>query len=254
MKKYLIDDRQEFSKVPGLASTVLITQEKTLTSYLTDVNRYMQAISDDGILSLTSEHELDISKMDEQPNAVFVIVPDERFTRHKFVTLFMSQAYKELVEKARTNQNNGETKEMTLKRNTYLIMDEFGNIPKIEKLDGKTIYAGKVKVCLREGEPAFKEAIEALKQTEPMNPLFLKQNIIIPVPDDEDAAKQPATLKGLVENAKAQGKRVDGSFKDSVKDYYTSVLLLIIDDTGKNKGKKRKTERISSITGCGRLR
>lgn len=40
-------------------------------------------------MSMTSENDLDVVNMDESPNAVFIIVPDERFTRHRFVTLFI---------------------------------------------------------------------------------------------------------------------------------------------------------------------
>ena len=103
LKQYLLEGRDEFSKVRGLVNTVLITSDKTLTSYLSEVNSYMQQLADDGILSMTSENDIDIANMDESPNALFVIVPDERFTRHRFVTLFLTQTYKELVEKANTN-------------------------------------------------------------------------------------------------------------------------------------------------------
>lgn len=136
LKKYLLEDRDEFSKVRGLVNTVLITSDKTLTSYLSEVNSYMQLLSDDGILSLTSENEIDIIHLDEKPNAVFIIVPDERFTRHRFVTLFITQMYKELVEKANLNLRRREKETAILKRNTYFVLDEFGNLPKFENIEG----------------------------------------------------------------------------------------------------------------------
>ena len=117
LKKYLLEGREEFSKVRGLVNTVLITSDKTLTSYLSEVNSYIQQLSDDGILSMTSENDIDIANMDESPNALFVIVPDERFTRHRFVTLFLTQTYKELVEKANTNLRKKDTDTAILKRN-----------------------------------------------------------------------------------------------------------------------------------------
>lgn len=136
LKKYLLEGRDEFSKVRGLVNTVLITSDKTLTSYLSEVNSYMQQLSDDGILSMTSENDIDIANMDESPNALFVIVPDERFTRHRFVTLFLTQTYKELVEKANTNLRKKETDTAILKRRAYFILDEFGNLPKMENIEG----------------------------------------------------------------------------------------------------------------------
>ena len=136
LKKYLMEGRDEFSKVRGLVNTVLITSDKTLTSYLSEVNSYMQQLSDDGIMSMTAENDLDIVNLDEQPNAVFIIVPDERFTRHRFVTLFITQMYKELVEKANLNLRRGEKDTAILKRNTYFVLDEFANLPKFDNIEG----------------------------------------------------------------------------------------------------------------------
>ena len=136
LKQYLLEGRDEFSKVRGLVNTVLITSDKTLTSYLSEVNSYMQQLADDGILSMTSESDIDIANMDENPNALFVIVPDERFTRHRFVTLFLTQTYKELVEKANTNLRKKQTDTVILKRRAYFILDEFGNLPKMENIEG----------------------------------------------------------------------------------------------------------------------
>ena len=136
LKQYLLEGREEFSKVRGLVNTVLITSDKTLTSYLSEVNSYMQQLADDGILSMTSESDIDIANMDESPNALFVIVPDERFTRHRFVTLFLTQTYKELVEKANTNLRKKETDTAILKRRAYFILDEFGNLPRMENIEG----------------------------------------------------------------------------------------------------------------------
>ena len=141
LKEYLLEGRDEFSKVKGLVNTVLITSDKTLTSYLSEVNSYMQQLSDDGILSLTSENDIDIANLDESPNAVFVIIPDERFTRHRFVTLFITQMYKELVEKANLNLRREQTETAILKRNTYFVLDEFGNLPKFENAEGMVTVA-----------------------------------------------------------------------------------------------------------------
>lgn len=141
LREYLLEGRDEFSKVRGLVNTVLITSDKTLTSYLSEVNSYMQQLSDDGILSLTSENDLDIINLDEEPNAVFIIVPDERFTRHRFVTLFITQMYKELVEKANLNLRRNQCETAILKRNTYFVLDEFGNLPKFENMEGMVTVA-----------------------------------------------------------------------------------------------------------------
>jgi len=109
--------------------------------FILPVNSYMQQLSDDGIMSMTSENDLDVVNMDESPNAVFIIVPDERFTRHRFVTLFITQMYKELVEKANLNLRRGEKDMAILKRNTYFVLDEFANLPKFENIEGMVTVA-----------------------------------------------------------------------------------------------------------------
>ncbi|MCD8307472.1 MAG: type IV secretory system conjugative DNA transfer family protein [Clostridia bacterium] len=135
LKSYLLEGRDAFSKVKGLVNTVLLTTDRTLACYLSEVNHYMQQLSDDGILSLTIENEIDIINMDERPTAVFMVIPDEKVTRHGFVTLFITQIYKELVEKANLNVRRKATKTATLKRHTYFILDEFGNLPRFPSAD-----------------------------------------------------------------------------------------------------------------------
>ena len=81
---------------------------------------------------MLSDDEIDIHQMDEAPNAVFVIFSDERVTRHRFTTLFVTQAYKELVDKADMNSRKKETDTMILKRRCHFILEEFGNLPKFE--------------------------------------------------------------------------------------------------------------------------
>lgn len=43
---------------------------------------------------------------------------------------------KELVEKANTNLRKKETDTAILKRRAYFILDEFGNLPKMENIEG----------------------------------------------------------------------------------------------------------------------
>lgn len=111
----------------------------------------------------------------------------------------------------------------------------------MDEKKNKLIYAGKVKVALRDGRNTFEEAIEYLNNLEPMEPLEKDQEIMIKVPDDEALLKDNEHLKKEVEELNSQGGvQINSYFKDAVKDFYTSVLLLIVDDNGKKKGKKRE--------------
>ncbi len=134
LKKYLYG-RPAQSKVRGLAGTVLETSDKTLSSYLSDVNAYAEWLSDNGILSMTSDGELDLYGFDERPTVLFIKVPDERPSRHRLVTLLITQIYKSLVEKANRNKKQAITEDANLQRNCYFLLDEFGNLPKFNNLE-----------------------------------------------------------------------------------------------------------------------
>lgn len=126
--------RDDTSRAKGLSNTVLVTEDRTLSSYLGDVQQYMNWLADGGIAALTSDNEVEFSDFDENPNVLFVKIPDEKENRHKLVSLMITQMYKTLVEKADNNREAGLTSEQKLLRRVYFIMDEFGNIPKIEKM------------------------------------------------------------------------------------------------------------------------
>lgn len=123
LKKYLFSYRDQFSKVPALASTALQNAEGTTKNYMGFASSMVAMFSDSGISFLTSQTEIDFVNMDEKPTAIFCIFPDEIRTRHPLAILFINQLYKRLVDKARTLGGR-------LKRNVYFLLDEFGNMPK----------------------------------------------------------------------------------------------------------------------------
>ncbi|MCL2061501.1 MAG: type IV secretory system conjugative DNA transfer family protein [Firmicutes bacterium] len=141
IKEYF-NNRDSFSKAKNAANTVLVSQDRTLTSYLGDVNAYFNWMADKGIVALTSSNEIEFDEFDERPNALFLKIPDEKDNRHKLIALFITQMYKALVAKAALNNRRGLTKEAELFRNVYFIMDEFGNMPKFHHID-KIITVGR---------------------------------------------------------------------------------------------------------------
>ena len=127
--------REETSRTRGLSNTVLVSTDRTLSSYLGDVNQYMNWMADGGIAALTSENEIEFTEFDEKPNVLFFKIPDDKENRYKLVTLFITQMYKALVEKATRNKELGKTETQELLRNVYFMMDEFGNLPKLYNID-----------------------------------------------------------------------------------------------------------------------
>ena len=134
LSDYLSAGRDKFSKCAGLANTVLSAQDRQLTSYLSTAQNYIVGFADSGVRRLTSGNDIDICRFDEQPTALFIKIPEEKQNRHFLVSLMVTQMYKVLVDKARRNYKRGETNDEELKRTVYLIMDEFGNLPKFESL------------------------------------------------------------------------------------------------------------------------
>ena len=122
-----------------------------------------------------------------------------------------------------------------------VIEDSIQNIIENEDDDEtkpKIIYKKKVKVALSRGEPAFREAAEKLRNMESLPPLELKNDICVPLPDNEDDIKNPSYLKEQVKILR-ETTNIDVFFKDLIRLPEVSALLMIVDDGEKNPGRKR---------------
>ena len=122
-----------------------------------------------------------------------------------------------------------------------IIEDSIKNITVIEDDDEtkpKIIYKKKVKVALTRGEPAFKEAAEILRNMDSLPPLEFKNEICVPLPDNENDIKDFSYLKEQVKILR-EATNIDVFFKDLIKLPEVSALLMIVDDGEKNAGRKR---------------
>ncbi len=113
----------------SLGRQVLDTADKTRGSYLSTLFDKLNLFADISLCSLTSENEIEFSEMAEKPTALFLQIPDERDTRHPLAAMVILQAYKELVRKANAYPD------LTLPRHVFFLLDEFGNIPAVHKLE-----------------------------------------------------------------------------------------------------------------------
>ena len=102
----------------------------------------------------------------------------------------------------------------------------------------KIIFKKKVKVALTRGEEAFREAAEILRNTEPLPPLELNEEINVPLPETEEEIKDPKFLKEQVTTLR-ETTNIDLFFKDLIKVPEVSALLMVVDDSIKNPGRKR---------------
>lgn len=128
--------RDKLSKAAGLSKQVLGAADQTLASYMSIALDKLSMFNDEGLCALTSATDIKPSTFADQPTALFLKIPDEKDTRHALAAVFILCIYKALIKVASA------TEELSLPRNVFFILDEFGNMPRIEKFD-KMITVGR---------------------------------------------------------------------------------------------------------------
>jgi hypothetical protein len=104
---------------------------------------------------------------------------------------------------------------------------------------GICIYKSSVKVALSKGEPAFDEAIEFLKNLKPMQKLKFSSDLLIPLPENEEQIKDRTYMNELINKKVQSGIPIKSFWRDIIKNRETCLLLMVVDDTGPNSGRKR---------------
>ncbi len=135
LKDYF-EGRGQLSQAYQLSRQVLGAPETTMSSYMSITMDKLNLFNDRGLCGLTSATDLKAEKLADHPTAVFLKIPDEKDTRHALASLFILSTYKALIKIATPLPGQ------TLPRNVYFIMDEFGNMPKIDKF-GQMITVGR---------------------------------------------------------------------------------------------------------------
>ena len=135
LKKYF-EGRSNLSSAVTLSRQVLSAADSTLSSYMSIAFDKLSMFNDKGLCGLTSATDIDAGGLAEYPTALFLKIPDEKDTRHALASVFILCMYKALIKKASSRED------LSLPRNVYFILDEFGNMPKIEKFD-KMITVGR---------------------------------------------------------------------------------------------------------------
>lgn len=135
LKDYF-EGRSKLSQAYTLSRQVLSAAESTLSSYMSITFDKLNMFNDRGLCGLTSATDIEAERFAEEPTALFMKIPDEKDTRHGLAAVFILCMYKALIKVASARED------LSLPRNVYFILDEFGNMPKIEKFD-KMITVGR---------------------------------------------------------------------------------------------------------------
>ncbi|MGK5511961.1 VirD4-like conjugal transfer protein, CD1115 family [Brevibacillus formosus] len=118
-------------------ATARVSPEKMRSSFLGGATVDLRLFADPAIARMTSKQDHDLAGPGKRPTAVFMIIPDEKSTRHVLATLYVSQTYEALVQLA--NENNGRCPVRV-----HYLLDEFGNLPPISDFGTKiTVSAGR---------------------------------------------------------------------------------------------------------------
>lgn len=128
LKNYFLG-RPITSKAASLVATAINNAPNTTKSYMGIVTSSLGMFQDSGICFATSANEMNFETFTDRPTCLIIKVPDEQETRHPIATMCILQMYKKLIDKANQTAN------LELPRNVYFLLDEFANLPKIEKFD-----------------------------------------------------------------------------------------------------------------------
>ena len=128
--------RNPLSKALSLSKQVCDAAESTRASYMSIVYEKLTMFNDSGICALTSASDFIPENLADRPTALFLKIPDEKDTRYNLAAIFMLSIYKALIKIASSYED------LSLPRNVYYILDEFANMPKIDKFD-KMITVGR---------------------------------------------------------------------------------------------------------------
>ncbi len=135
LKRYFAG-RSQLSKAVAHSKQVLDAADKTRSSYMSVLQEKLSIFNDSGVCALTSSSDFSTADLALHKTAIFVKIPDEKDTRHGLASIFMTNVYKSLIKLSTQYED------LSLPRNVYYILDEFGNMPKIEKFD-KMITVGR---------------------------------------------------------------------------------------------------------------
>ena len=173
-------------------------------------------VDPENLIEVNNQNNLDLKTSNDDKNEKYSDYPQKML---------------ELINKIRSNPS----------AYSNIILNSINNIiinPNSEDPKHKIIYKNKVKVALSKGEEVFHEAAELLKNMDSLPPLILKREICVPIPETEEEIKENNYLKKQI-NIIREYYNVDVYFKDLIKIPEVSALLMMVDDSEKNPGKKR---------------
>lgn len=152
--------------------------------------------------------DLDVKSIDlkytDQPTAVFMVIPDYDTSNHVISSIFISQMYTELASNCKDTPNK------KCFRRVHNILDEFGNMPEIDNMDGKmTVCLGRNIIfnlflqSYTQLDSKYKEGAKTIKEN--------CQNHILIMSNDDETIEEISKKCGnkTVTNKSSNSKHLD---------------------------------------------
>lgn len=102
----------------------------------------------------------------------------------------------------------------------------------------RLIFSYKLKVALHKGEEVFKATVNELRNMQPLEPFEFKDEIVLETPKIEEEVKDIKVFMNKVVEKKKH-VNIEAFFKDAIKDPEIAIIIMLVDDTVNNSGKKR---------------
>ncbi len=134
LDKYF-SDRPFGNTAKNLYSSGNFARGETRATIFSILASKLRIFGDTGVSYITSRSSFNIRDIGKKKTAVFLIIPDEKISRHFIGGLFVNQVYQTLVEEAQKNSKG----ELPIRVN--FIIDEFCNTIKISELSKKLTVA-----------------------------------------------------------------------------------------------------------------
>lgn len=200
-------------------TTASLSPFRTRASFFTGVSALLRLWSDPSICDLTSTQSFNITDVGNKPTAVFVVVPDEKKTKHILASLFYKQSYQLLS--AHAIKHGGR-----LPVRINYLLDEFGNLPPIS--DFETI----ISVSLSRGIrwSMFVQGLDQFKNVYPKAYKTIKNNggtLVYLLCRDMETAEELSKLTGKYTVS-------TDSFSSSVQDKGSSSSSSSVNLTGRS--------------------
>lgn len=134
-KKNSLDDYFDNKPFGNLSKNFYATggfaKGETRATIFSVLSSKLRIFSDIGIAGMTSRTDFELENIGKEKTAVFLIIPDEKESRHVLSTLFVDQCYQSLVKLAQ-EQESGK-----LPVRVNFVLDEFANMPPIKNFSNK---------------------------------------------------------------------------------------------------------------------